>query len=281
MNAIEIRNLNKAYKGFELTNISLTVPCGCVVGLIGENGAGKSTTIKLLLNMVHRDSGEIYVLGKNNQDKFHITKDDIGVVLDEVGYPDMLNAKEINKIMRSTYKNWDEKEYFSYLKKFRLPDDKKFKDYSRGMKMKLGMAIALCHDAKLLILDEATSGLDPVVRDEIIDILGDFTRDENHSILISSHIVSDLEKLCDYIAFLHEGRLVLFEEKDILLEKYCLVNCTEEQLNSIAPKDIKGKKVTKYGVQAIVDKSWGAKGFDVSPITLEELFVFMVRGSKL
>ena len=281
MNAIEIKNLNKEYKDFSLTDMSLTVPAGSVVGLIGENGAGKSTTIKLLLNMTHRDSGEIYVLGKSNLDKFNITKNDIGVVFDEVDYPDMLNAKQINKIMKYTYKNWEEQQYFSFLKRFNLPENKSFKDFSRGMKMKLGITIALCHHAKLLILDEATSGLDPVVRDEIIDILGDFTRDEKHSILISSHIVSDLEKLCDYIAFLHQGKLVLFEEKDTLLEKYCLVNCTKEQLKLIEPTAVKGKKVGKYGVQAIVEKTKVIKGLETSPISLEELFVFMVRGSEL
>lgn len=165
MNAIEIKNLCKAYKGFEINNMNLTLPGGYIMGLVGENGAGKSTTIKLILNMVNKDSGSITILGRDNGDNFELTKEDIGVVLDEVGFSSFFTAKDIDKIMSHTYKNWSREQFYAYLKKLSLPDNKKFKDLSRGMKMKLGIAVALSHDAKLLILDEATNGLDPVVRD--------------------------------------------------------------------------------------------------------------------
>ena len=171
MNAIEIRNLSKSYRGFTLDHINLTLPCGCIMGLIGENGAGKSTTIKLILDMIQKDSGTITIFGKDNGDNLNLTKEEIGVVLDEVGFPECLNARQVNHIMKHTYRNWKEPVFFDYLKKLSVPDNKPFKDFSRGMKMKLGIAAALSHEAKLLILDEATSGLDPVVRDEVVEML--------------------------------------------------------------------------------------------------------------
>lgn len=226
MNALEIKNLTKHYNGFTLDNISFSLPQGCILGLIGENGAGKSTTIRSILGSLKYD-GDIKVLGKPISADL---KNRIGVVLDEVGFPDKLNVKDVNSIMKNMFTNWDNDAFLGYIKKFGLPDDKAFSEFSKGMKMKLGIAVALSHNAELLILDEPTSGLDPLVRDEIIDILNDFTRDDNHSILISSHIVSDLEKLCDYIAFLHKGKLMLCEEKDALLEQYVFINTSEEKL---------------------------------------------------
>lgn len=280
MNAIEIKDLCKTYPGFSLENLNLTLPSGCIMGLIGENGAGKSTTIKLILDIIHKDSGSITVLGKDNQDNFRCTKEDIGVVLDEVGLPEVLNAKQINNVMKNVYKNWDETAYFSYLKKMDIDEKKMFKDYSRGMKMKLGIIVAMSHNAKLLILDEATSGLDPVVRDEVVDMFSEFTRDESHSVLISSHIVSDLEKICDYIAFLHKGKLLLCEEKDLLLEKYGVIHCTVAELTELNSDAIKGKKETAYGVEAIVERSGIPQGMSVSPISIEELFVYMVKEDR-
>lgn len=277
MNAIEIKNLTKGYKDFRLDGLSLTLPKGCIMGLIGENGAGKSTAIKSILGIVRPDSGSILVFGKE------ITasdKNDIGVVLDEVGIPEIFTIRDVNKVMKNTYTNWDEDQFMRYITGFGLPEKKKFKEYSKGMKMKLGIAIALSHNAKLLILDEPTSGLDPLVRDEIVDILNEFTRDENRSILISSHIVSDLEKLCDYIAFIHKGKLTLCEEKDRLLEQYGFVNITREQFASLDPAAVKGKKVTPYGVQAIIDRELIPHGFEVMPVTIEELFVFISKEEK-
>ena len=193
MNALELKKVSKSFSGFYLDNISFTLPSGCIMGLIGENGAGKSTTIKLILDMLHKDSGTITILGKDNGKDIALTIEDGGVVLDEVGMPECLTAKQIGNVMKHTFRNWNEDEYVRLLQKLSLPDNKPFKDFSRGMKMKLGIAVALSHGAKLLLLDEPTSGLDPVVRDEVVDMFYDFTRDENHSILISSHIVSDLE----------------------------------------------------------------------------------------
>ncbi len=280
MNALEIRNLTKSYPGFKLDNLNLTLPSGCIMGLIGENGAGKSTTIKLILDMIHKDSGSITILGKNNEDNLELTKEDIGVVMDEVGIPDCLTVKQVGNVMKHTFRNWDDAEYARLVRELALPEKKQFKEFSRGMKMKLGIAIALSHNAKLLILDEATSGLDPVVRDEVVEMFSDFTRDENHSILISSHIVSDLEKLCDYIAFLHKGKLLLCEEKDQLLSEYGLLHCTAEELQQLPSDAVKYKKENAYGVEAMVLRNAVPSGISVSPISIEELFVFMVKEAK-
>ena len=280
MNALEIRNLTKTYLGFTLDNLNLTLPSGCIMGLIGENGAGKSTTIKLILDMIHKDSGIITILGKDNKDSMELTKEDIGVVLDEVGIPECLTVKQVAKVMKNTFRNWDDAEYLRLVQKLSLPHKKQFKEFSRGMKMKLGIAIAMSHNSKLLILDESTSGLDPVVRDEVVEMFSDFTRDENHSILISSHIVSDLEKLCDYVAFLHKGKLLLCEEKDQLLAEYGLIHCTAEELQNLPTEAIKHRKETPYGVEAMVLRSAIPSGINISPISMEELFVFMVKEAK-
>ena len=273
MNALEIKNLTKHYNGFTLDNISFSLPQGCILGLIGENGAGKSTTIRSILGSLKYD-GDIKVLGKPISADL---KNRIGVVLDEVGFPDKLNVKDVNSIMKNMFTNWDNDAFLGYIKKFGLPDDKAFSEFSKGMKMKLGIAVALSHNAELLILDEPTSGLDPLVRDEIIDILNDFTRDDNHSILISSHIVSDLEKLCDYIAFLHKGKLMLCEEKDALLEQYVFINTSEEKLAELDENAVKGKRSSKWGTEAIVDRELIPDSFDTKPVTIEDLFIFMAN----
>lgn len=277
MNALEISNLSKKYDGFYLDHLDLTLPQGCVLGLVGENGAGKSTTIKLILDMIHRDSGSITVLGKDNQKHLQSLKQDLGVVLDEVGIPACLTAKQVGKIMGHTFDRWNDAVYASYLQKFSLPTDKPFKELSRGMKMKLGLAVALSHDPKMLLLDEATSGLDPVIRDEVIDIFSEFTREESHSILISSHIVSDLEKICDYIAFLHKGKLLLCEEKDRLTEQYGILQCSQAELMQVNEKAIIGKKLSPYGAQALVRRDRIGPGWSVRQVSIEEIFIFMVK----
>ena len=223
MNALELRGLEKHYKDFALGPLDLTLPGGTICGLIGENGAGKSTTLRLILDVVQRDGGTVSILGRDNRENLVQTKEEIGAVMGSDGIPLCLNAVQVGKVMAGIYQNWDADAYAAYCRKFDLPPKKKYKDYSTGMKMKLCIAVALSHHARLLLLDEATNGLDPVVRDEVVDLLLDFARDEDHSILISSHIVSDLEKLCDTIAFLHKGRLLLCEEKDALREEICLV----------------------------------------------------------
>lgn len=280
MNAIEIKDLSKSYPGFTLDHLNLTLPSGCIMGLIGENGAGKSTTIKLILDMINRDGGSITLLGQDNRQDIRLLKEDVGVVLDEIGVPAVLSAKQVGKIMQNTFTNWDAQTYEAYLRKLSVPTDKPFKDFSRGTKMKLGIAIALSHKPRLLILDEATSGLDPVIRDEILDIFSEFTRDETHSVLISSHIVSDLEKICDYIAFLHEGRLLLCEEKDLLKSQYAIVRCTAEQLAAFPPSAVIGKKANAYGVEAIVAKDAIPSFLAASPVDIEQLFIFMVKQTE-
>ncbi len=277
MNAIEIKGLRKSYPGFTLNNLNLTLPQGCILGLVGENGAGKSTTIKLMLDIIRADAGTVTLLGKDHR---QLNKEEIGVVLDEVGIPSHLTPLQLGKVMASSFQNWDTTAYLGYISRFSLPENKKFNTFSRGMKMKLGIAVALSHGAKLLILDEATSGLDPVIRDEILDIFMEFTRDESHSILISSHIVSDLEKICDYIAFLHKGKLLLMEEKDTLMERYGIIHCTARELTSIPASALIGKKENAYGVQAIAERAYIPAGIHISPVDIEQLFIFMCKEER-
>ena len=276
MNAIEIRGLEKRYPGFDL-QLDLDLPKGCILGLIGENGAGKSTTIKSILGMIRPDAGRITVLGHDNSRNFSPVKEDIGVVLDEGGLPQCLNAAQLGKVMSGIYKNWDQAVYEDYLKKLSLPKDKAYKDFSRGMKMKQAIAVALSHHPKLLVLDEATSGLDPVVRDEVVEIFSDFTRDEEHAVLISSHIVSDLEKICDYVAFLHKGRLLLCEEKDALREQYGLVQLSKTDFAALAEAAVIGHRATPYGVTAIVRRDAVPTGLALEPVSIEDLFILMVK----
>ncbi len=281
MYAIEIKNVNKSFGDFAIRNLNLILPSGCILGLVGENGAGKSTTIKMIMNALSPDSGTISILGTDNQsDAFTKLKNEIGVVLDESYFPDVLNPQNVNAVMKNIYQNWDEKLYFSYLQTFNLPKEKIFKEFSRGMKMKLSIAVALSHHPKLLVLDEATSGLDPFVRDEILDVFNEFTRDETHSVLISSHIVSDLEKICDYIAFLHNGSLLFCEEKDRLLEEYAILRLPRDTFASIPASAIKGKKQTDYDVTALVKKNALPSGIPTEKTTIEEIILFLAKGDK-
>ena len=278
MNAIEITNLNKTYPGFTLKDLNLTLPQGCILGLAGENGAGKSTTLSLIMNAISRDSGTIRVLGTDNQSAaFRSVKEDIGIVLDEAYFPEVLTPKNVGSIMGHTYRNWDPTTYASYLDRFSLPLDKAFKDFSRGMQMKLAIAVALSHAPKLLILDEATSGLDPMIRDEILEIFNDFTRDETHSILLSSHIISDLEKICDYIAFIHQGSLILCEEKDRLLEEYALLKLSRAEFEAVPPEAVCGKKETDYGVEALVKRDGISPSFRLEHTNLEGIILFLAK----
>lgn len=274
MNAIEIRSLTKHYVGFSLENLNLTLPSGCIMGLVGENGAGKSTTIRMLLGMARPDSGEITVFGQKMDAGL---RERIGVVLDEPGYPGCMTAAQIGKMLSGLYRGWEKETFEGYLTTLRIPADKPFKDFSKGMKMKLCLAAALSHGAKLLILDEATSGLDPVVRDELLDIFNDFTRDEGNSVLISSHIVSDLEKICDYIAFLHRGKLMLCREKDELLNEFTFVQGSKEEIDGLSPI---GRRDGRFGTEAIVRRNAVPEGMKTSPITIEDLFVFMAKEEK-
>lgn len=277
MNAVEVKDLTKKFEGFTLDKISFTLPAGCIMGLVGENGAGKSTTIKLLLDMLRKDGGTISILGK---DEKRVSKDDIGVVFDECRFHEAFTAKDINRVLKNIYKRWEEQRFFAYLNRLDVPSDKKIKDLSRGTKMKISIATALCHGAKLLLLDEPTSALDPVVRDEMLDIFYDFISDEAHSIIISSHIVSDLEKICDYIAFMHKGRMILCEEKDKLLSECALAQMSDAEFAAADKKDIIGSRKTQFGITAVVKKKAAAKIQNTQPINLEDLFVYMIRGEQ-
>lgn len=274
MNALEIRGLTKRRGDFALQGLELTLPAGCIMGLIGENGAGKSTTIRLVLNGLQRNGGTIAVYGKDNRAMTALDREDIGVVLDEVGLPEYLTAAQIGCMMAGIFTRWQPEVYRDYLRRLALPEDKPFKDFSRGMRMRLGLAAALSHQPKLLLLDEATSGLDPVVRDDILTILSDFTRDEEHAVLISSHIVSDLEKICDYIAFLHRGRLLLCEEKDRLTEEYGILRGTTE---GIEPAAVCGQRATPYGTEYLLRRSAVPAGVPLGQVNIEDLFVFMAK----
>lgn len=280
MNALELHGLEKHYKDFTLGPVELVVPGGTICGLIGENGAGKSTTIKLILDMVERDGGSVTILGKENKTGLVCTKTELGVVLGSEGIPLCLTARQLGKVMAGIYPNWDAQRYADYCKRFELPLNKKYSSFSTGMKMKLNIAVAMSHGAKLLILDEATNGLDPVVRDEVVDLLLEFAREEDHAILVSSHIVSDLEKLCDTIAFLHKGKLLLCEDKDTLREEFGLWHGTAAQLAELEPGAVYGKRVTPYGTEALVRRDAVPSGTMLTPVSIEELFVMMVKGEN-
>lgn len=280
--AIEIKNLTKTFTGFTLDDVSLTVPGGSIMGLIGENGAGKSTTIKCLLGLLRPSSGAVSVLGSDPNDPS--VREWIGVVLDECPFHGGLTAQQVGKIMAREYKMWHQELFEDYLKKFDLPRNLFIKDFSKGMKMKLSIAAALAHHPKLLILDEPTSGLDPVVRSEILDEFLEFIKDEEHSILLSSHITSDLERVADYITYLHKGKVALTGEKDVLLEEHGRLACTAAELARVDKAYLIGVREGRFGSEALIrnKKEFRNRYPDlaVDPVTLEDIMVFTVRGDK-
>lgn len=280
MNALEIRGLRKERGSFALTGLDLTLPGGCIMGLIGENGAGKSTTIRLLLEMIRKDGGEVAFFGREQEEYLASSRHELGVVLDEVGISGCLKAAQVERVMAAAFPNWDSTEFNRLVRKLDIPTDKGFSKLSRGNQMKLGLAVALSHHAKLLILDEATNGLDPVVREEVVELIRDFVSDEEHAVLISSHIVSDLEKICDYIAFLHKGKLLLCEEKDRLSEDYALVHVSAGELAEIEPAAVLGSRITPYGAEAIVRSTAVPEGAEKRKVDIEQLFITMVKEDR-
>ena len=283
-NILEIKSLCKKYKDFELKNINMELPKGMIMGLIGENGAGKTTTIRAILNLLNDTTGEIKIFGLDNKRYEKQIKEDIGVVLDDSFFSDNMNPKNINKIMRNIYKNWDESTYIKYLDSFKLPANKTIKEYSSGMKMKLKLAVALSHKAKLLILDEPTSGLDPIARNEILDVFQDFIQDENHSILVSSHITSDLEHIADYITFISDGKIIFCKSKDELLDNYGIVKCSEEQFANIDKKDFINFTKNKYEYELLIENRTDfKKKYDIQTIdkpTTEDIMLIYIKGEK-
>ena len=283
-NALEVSHLTKDYGSFKLDDVSFTVPGGTIMGLIGENGAGKTTLMKCILNLVRRDSGSITLLGYDNIREERLAKAEIGVVLDECFFHDSLRPKDLKRILGPVYPTWDDKLYADYLKKFKLPEEKLIKEFSRGMKMKLSLAAALAHQPRLLILDEATAGLDPVVRDEILDEFLSFICDEDHAILVSSHITSDLEKAADYITYIHEGKIVLSEAKDDILDRYGRVGCSAADLRAIDPSDLLRVRKGSFGCEALVtDRGAFHKKYPklmVEKIHLEDIMLFVGKGEE-
>lgn len=283
-NILEIKDLCKKYDKFELKSVNINLPKGMIMGLIGENGAGKTTTIKAVLNTLSNYSGEIKIFGLDNKIEEKKVKEDIGVVLDDSFLSEYLSPKDINKIMRNFYKNWDEKLFFKYMEDFKLPIEKISKEYSSGMKMKLKIATALAHHPKFLILDEPTSGLDPVARNDILDIFQEFIQDEEHGILVSSHITSDLEHIADYITFISEGNIIFTKTRDELLENYGIVKCTKEEFEKINKNDYIKYKQNRYEYDVLIEnKIEFNKKYNISVIdkpTIEEIMVIYIKGAK-
>lgn len=278
-NALELRHVSRRLGDFELRDVNLTLPKGCILGLVGENGAGKSTTIRLLTGELRPDSGTVSVLdAEPGSPDFRAVKERLGVVLDDAWFPEILNARQVGTMMAMTYESWDAELYESYLTRFTLPREKNFKDYSRGMRMKLAIAAALAHRPEVLLLDEATAGLDPIVRDEVLEIFREFNEAEDHAILISSHILSDLEKLCDYIAFLHQGKLLFCEEKDRLLESYGLFVGTRQQAEELAEDAVLAREDSGFGgVRAILRRDAVPACLPLEKPTVEDIILAMVR----
>ncbi len=281
-NLLDVENLTKDYGDFVLHDLSFTIPRGVIMGLIGENGAGKSTTINCILNEVQKTDGQILIFGKDHIENEIEIKNKIGVVFDENHFPDIFTPIEIGKYMSGVYSNWEWPAYRSYLKRFQLPDNKKVKDFSKGMKVKLAFAVALSHKADFLILDEATSGLDPIVRDDVLEILIDFVQDENHSILFSSHITSDLEKVADYITFIHKGKRLFSCLKDDLIDSYGVVSCRSALFDSMDKTKVIAYRKEDYQYKVLVrDRSKVAKNYPeaiVEPAAIDDIMLFYVKG---
>lgn len=281
-NALTISGLTKTYKDFVLDSVSFAVPSGSIVGLIGENGAGKSTTINAALGLIQKEAGNVSILGKEDLDGG--IKEQIGIVFDGSNYPEILSPKKLNRVMKNIYCSWDEQTYFQLLKQFSLPLDKQIKQFSKGMRMKLAICVALSHHSKLLILDEATSGLDPVIRDDILDMLLDFVQDEEHAILVSSHITSDLEKIADYIVFLHEGKVVFSKPKDELTEQYGIIKCGAAQFDELDKSDIIVYRKMDYEWQVLIsNRDKMQKKYSkamIIPATIDEIMLLYVKGEK-
>lgn len=250
---IELKNVTKDYGDFKLDNVTFSVPEGSVCGFIGQNGAGKTTTINLILDIIKRNSGEIRLFGESVDSNSARLRESIGVVFDEMGFHDFMTGHDINIMMKNIYKNWDEKLFFDYLGRFSLPSKKPCGSFSRGMRMKLQIAVALSHNAKLLIMDEPTSGLDPVVRNEMLDIFREFVVEENHSILLSSHITTDIEKIADEIVFINRGKIVLSGNKDEMLDSHAILKCKKDELETISKSIIVNSDIGPYGAEVLVN----------------------------
>ena len=281
-NSISVHNLRKRFPGFLLDDISFQVPCGRIVGFIGENGAGKSTTIKLILNQLRRDGGSIEILGEDNTK--YLQHGSIGVVFDECKFHDVLNAQDLGEILSGIYTTWDQTLYMQYIRQFGIPPAQRIKELSKGMKMKLSIICAISHHPDILILDEATTGLDPVVRDEILDLFLDFIQDEKHSILFSTYITSDIQKIADYVVLIHNGKLIFEEQKDEMIYNYGIIRCKKADFNQINPDDYLISRETTLSMECLVrDREAVRKkysNFIVDNASIEDIMLFYIKGDS-
>ncbi|MBR1866897.1 MAG: ABC transporter ATP-binding protein [Lachnospiraceae bacterium] len=285
-NVIEVNGLRKQYDGFALKDVSFSVPMGSITGFIGQNGAGKTTTIYSILNIIQQDAGTIRIWGKDPVQEEHAVKEEIGVVFDEMGYHDVMTPAQLNKMMKYVYRNWQEETFFSYLERFGLSAKKKCGKFSRGMRMKLQIAVALSHQPSLLVMDEPTSGLDPIVRNEILDIFQEFVEEEEHTILLSSHIIGDLERIADKIVFIHQGELLFSDHKDRLLEQHGILRVKKQEREIVRDEDVVSIRTSAYGAEILVrDREECRRRYPnllMEPATLEEIMLFYVsRGSQM
>lgn len=280
-NVLELHNVTKNYEDFKLDEVSFEVPRGCICGFIGQNGAGKTTTIQLILDIIKKDGGSIRVFGQDMETDGAALKEKIGVVFDEMGFHEFLTAKEINGVMKNIYANWREEVFFDYLRRFSLPAKKRCGSFSRGMRMKLQIAVALSHEAELLIMDEPTSGLDPIVRNEILQIFQEYVMDENHTILLSSHITGDLERIADMVTFIDHGKIILSGDKNEILENHGLIKCKKEELDEIDKEDIVSYRQSAFCTEVLVaDRTKCAHKYGKMPMeqtSLEEIMIFYVN----
>ena len=282
---LEVRNLTKKYERFTLDNVSFDLPMGCIMGVVGENGAGKSTLFKAILNLIHRNAGEILFWGKPMTDKDTKMREQIGVAFDAICFSEVLTVKQVGNIGKYTYKNWDSAQFQELVTRFELPLKAEIKTLSKGMKMKLNLAFAMSHNAKLLILDEPTAGLDPIARDELLDLFLDFVQDEEHSILISSHITTDLEKIADYITFINKGKLAFTKEKDTLLYQYGIVRCGEKDLDAVKNAGCIAWKKNECNYDVLVEDREAMKRtfphLVIDNATIDEIMLLTVKGERV
>lgn len=282
--ALKIQGLSKKFEGFALDKVSFQVPSGSIVGLIGENGAGKTTTINAALGLIKKDSGEIELFGENVEHLTPSIKEEIGAVFDASNFSEELTPEKLDKVLKDIYTSWDQDLFRKLLDRLEIPFSRKIKTFSKGMKMKLSLAAALRHHPKLLILDEATSGLDPVMRDDILDMFLEFVQEEDHAILVSSHITSDLEKVADYIVFIHKGKIIFSKQKDELLEDYGIIKCGDEQFKALDREDWITCRRQDYEWQVLTsDRKKAEKKYPkamITPATIDEIMLLYVKGEQ-
>lgn len=285
-NILELQQVSKTFlkSDFALDNVSFSLPYGAILGFVGENGAGKTTTIGCILNTIVKDGGSVKLFGREMTDADTEIREKIGVVYDGDNFPGHWTAEQLAKVMRGFYTNWDDELFGRYLKEFQLSGRQRIKHYSRGMTMKLAIATALSHHPQLLILDEATSGLDPIMRDEMLDVFLDFVQEEDHSILLSSHITSDLEKIADYITFIHKGKLIMTVSKNDLVYNYAVMRCGESQFLAIDPSDIIAYRRRDFQIDVLVSDGKEAqrkyKDVVVDHVSLDEIMLLLVKGER-